>query len=51
MNRTKAYRLADQDMEFLNHDDTRGVRLELEYLKAEALLRKHRVAPYHPRDG
>jgi len=43
MNRTKAYRLADQDMEFLNHDDTRGVRLELEYLKAEALLRERRV--------
>ncbi len=43
MNRTKAYRLADQDVAFLNHDDTRGVRLELEYLKAEALLREHRV--------
>ena len=43
MNRTKAYRLADQDAAFLNHDDTRGVRLELEYLKAEALLRGHRV--------
>jgi uncharacterized protein (TIGR00730 family) len=43
MNRTKAYRLADQDVEFLSHDDTRGVRLELEYLKAEALLRKHKV--------
>ena len=38
-----AYRLADQDVEFLNHDDTRGVRLELEYLKAESLLRKHKV--------
>ena len=43
MKRTKAYRLADQDLEFLNHDDTRGVRLELEYLKAESLLRKHAV--------
>jgi hypothetical protein len=40
---SKAYRLADEDVEFLNHDDTRGVRLELEYLKAEALLRQHRV--------
>jgi uncharacterized protein (TIGR00730 family) len=39
----RAYRLADQDVEFLNHDDTRGVRLELEYLKAESLLRQHRV--------
>ena len=38
-----AYRLADRDVEFLNHDDTRGVRLELEYLKAESLLRKHNV--------
>ncbi|TAK86796.1 MAG: TIGR00730 family Rossman fold protein [Betaproteobacteria bacterium] len=38
-----AYRLADRDVEFLNHDDTRGVRLELEYLKAELLLRKHHV--------
>jgi hypothetical protein len=43
MKRTKAYRLADQDLEFLNHDDTRGVRLELEYLKAESLLREHHV--------
>lgn len=38
-----AYLLADRDVEFLNHDDTRGVRLQLEYLKAELLLRKHRV--------
>jgi predicted Rossmann-fold nucleotide-binding protein len=38
-----AYLLADRDVGFLNHDDTRGVRLELEYLKAELLLRKHRV--------
>ena len=41
--RRPPYRLADQDVAFLNHDDTRGVRLELEYLKAEALLREHRV--------
>jgi|SRR5688572_30812029 len=38
-----AYQLADQELDFLNHDDTRGVRLQLEYLKAEALLRKHGV--------
>jgi len=43
MKRTKTYRVADRDLEFLNHDDTRGVRLELEYLKAESLLRKHEV--------
>jgi uncharacterized protein (TIGR00730 family) len=38
-----AYLLADQDVGFLNADDTRGVRLQLEYLKAEAQLRKHGV--------
>ena len=43
MKKAIAYRLADQDVEFLNHDDTRGVRLELEYLKAESLLRAHGV--------
>jgi uncharacterized protein (TIGR00730 family) len=43
MKKVRSYVLADQDMAFLNHDDRRGVRLELEYLKAEALLREHRV--------
>jgi uncharacterized protein (TIGR00730 family) len=43
MSRRAAYRLADQDVAFLNHDDTRGVRLQLEYQKAEALLRNHGV--------
>jgi uncharacterized protein (TIGR00730 family) len=43
MARKSSYQLADQDVAFLNHDDTRGVRLELEYLKAESLLRKHGV--------
>ena len=43
MSPRSAYKLADQDVEFLNHDDTRGVRLQLEYLKAETLLRKHGV--------
>lgn len=41
--RSAAYRLADQDVEFLDHDDTRGVRLQLEYLKAELQLRRHHV--------
>jgi uncharacterized protein (TIGR00730 family) len=41
--RARAYRLADRDVEFLNHDDTRGVRLQLEYLKAENLLRARGV--------
>ena len=38
-----AYALADHDVAFLHQDDTRGVRLQLEYLKAEALLRSHGV--------
>jgi uncharacterized protein (TIGR00730 family) len=38
-----AYRLADRDTAFLDQDETRGVRLQLEYLKAELLLRKHGV--------
>ena len=41
--RRRAYLPADQDVAFLNDDDTRGVRLQLEYLKAETLLRKHGV--------
>ena len=38
-----AYRLADQDVAFLNEDDTRGIRLQLEYQKAEQLLRQQGV--------
>ncbi len=38
--RRRAYLPADRDVAFLNADDTRGVRLQLEYLKAETLLRK-----------
>jgi uncharacterized protein (TIGR00730 family) len=40
---TDAYRLAERDIDFLNGDVTRGVRLQLEYLKAETLLREHGV--------
>jgi hypothetical protein len=29
--RSAAYRLAEEDPDFLAHDDARGVRLELEY--------------------
>ena|SRR5687767_4614067 len=43
MDNRKAYQLADRDLAFLSHGDTRGVRLQLEYLKAESLLRKHGV--------
>jgi len=41
--RLPAYRLADEDPEFLGHDDARGVRLQLEYLKAELQLRRQGV--------
>ena len=34
---------ADRDPHFLQHDATRGIRLELEYLKAERLLQAHDV--------
>ena len=43
MRRSQAYLLADRDVAFLDQDDARGVRLQLEYLKAELLLRKHGV--------
>jgi len=38
------YREADQDVDFLGRDDTRGVRLQLDYLKAEHELEAHGVA-------
>jgi len=34
------YKIAEEDTEFLQGDDTRGVRLELDYLKAELAMRK-----------
>ena len=37
------YRQADKDLEFLDGDDTRGVRLQIDYLKAELELRKRGV--------
>ena len=37
------YRLADEDTDFLRRDDLRGVRLQMDYLKAELLLAEHRV--------
>ena len=39
-----SYREADQDVDFLHRDDTRGLRLQLDYLKAETLLEDHNVA-------
>jgi uncharacterized protein (TIGR00730 family) len=38
------YRTADQDVDFLARDDTRGVRLQLDYLKAEHELEANGVA-------
>jgi len=38
-----AYREADADVDFLNSDDARGPRLELDYLKAELLLRQRGI--------
>ena len=37
------YRQADQDVVFLNQDATRGVRLQIDYLKPELLLEQHGV--------
>ena len=39
-----SYRVANQDVDFLDGDDARGLRLEMDYLKAELLLREHQVA-------
>lgn len=39
-----SHREADEDIEFLHSDATRGARLQLDYLKTESLLRKHDVA-------
>ncbi|QDV08566.1 putative lysine decarboxylase [Planctomycetes bacterium Poly30] len=38
-----SYRQADQDPEFLAHGHTRGVRLHLDYLKAQLLLEEHGI--------
>ena len=39
-----SYREADQDVAFLDSPQARGVRLQLDYLTAELLLRAHTVA-------
>jgi hypothetical protein len=38
-----AYTAADRDVDFLHRDETRGARLELDYLKAELVLREHGI--------
>jgi uncharacterized protein (TIGR00730 family) len=42
--RHPSYREADRDVEFLARNTTRGVRLQLDYSKAEALLEGHGIA-------
>ncbi|HYQ70838.1 MAG TPA: TIGR00730 family Rossman fold protein, partial [Gammaproteobacteria bacterium] len=37
------YRRADQDVSFLERDEARGLRLNLEYMKPDLLLREHGV--------
>ena len=39
-----SYRQADEDIDFLNLDETRGVRLQIDYQKPEFLLRQHGIA-------
>ena len=38
-----SYRRADQDVDFLGMDETRGARLELDYLKPELHMRQHGI--------
>lgn len=38
-----SYRQADQDTDFLNQDDTRGVRLQIDYQKTESALQKYEI--------
>jgi uncharacterized protein (TIGR00730 family) len=38
-----SYRSADEDVDFLHQDETRGARLQLDYLKAESILAAHGI--------
>jgi uncharacterized protein (TIGR00730 family) len=38
-----SYREADQDVDFLQLEETRGVRLQIDYAKPEMLLQKHGI--------
>ncbi|WP_417682386.1 LOG family protein [Roseibium sp.] len=42
--RSPNYRQADEDVDFLNRDEIRGIRLQLDYTKAETLFREHGIA-------
>jgi uncharacterized protein (TIGR00730 family) len=39
-----SYRQADQDLDFIQEPGTRGIRLQLEYVKAENLFNEQRIA-------
>ena len=41
--RSASYRPAVEDIDFLGGDDTRGVRLQLDYLKADRVLKQHGI--------
>jgi uncharacterized protein (TIGR00730 family) len=38
-----SYRQADEDVDFLNRDDIRGLRLQVDYLKPELLMEQHSI--------
>ena len=38
-----AYRQADQDVDYLNTDETRGIRLQLDYQKAHRQMQRHGI--------
>jgi hypothetical protein len=38
-----SYRQADKDIDYLNHYETRGVRLQIDYQKPESLLEQHGI--------
>jgi uncharacterized protein (TIGR00730 family) len=41
--RSESYRRADEDSDFLDSEATRGVRLQLDYLKPQVMLNRHGV--------
>jgi uncharacterized protein (TIGR00730 family) len=41
--RSESYRRADEDVDFLNAEETRGVRLQIDYLKPQVLLDRHGI--------
>ena len=43
LKRTPAYKLAYKDLEFLSTDDLRPIRLQLELLKPELILRRQNI--------